>query len=87
MTIEAASPHQLRRLLDAVIAVGSELSPPVVLDRIVHLATELVGARYGALGVLDEHHTRLVQFLTAVSMTTTAAPSGPCRPVKGSWVC
>jgi signal transduction histidine kinase len=64
MTIEHAGPHQLRRLLDAVIAVGSELSLPVVLDRIVELATELVGARYGALGVLDPAHTRLAQFLT-----------------------
>jgi signal transduction histidine kinase len=64
MMIESAGPHQLRRLLDAVIAVASELSLPVVLDRIVQLATELVGARYGALGVLDETHSRLVQFVT-----------------------
>jgi signal transduction histidine kinase len=78
MSVEHAGPRQLRRLLDAVIAVGSELSLPVVLDRIVVLATELVGARYGALGVLDPTHTRLVQFLTAgVDETERAAIGHP----------
>jgi signal transduction histidine kinase len=65
MTIESAGPEQLRRLLDAVTAVGAELSLPVVLDRIVQLATDLVGARYGALGVVDERGRGLAQFLTS----------------------
>jgi len=55
---------QLRRLLDAVLSVGSELDLAMVLRRIVEAATDLVDARYGALGVLDEHGERLVQFLT-----------------------
>ena len=54
----------LRRLLDAVLSVGSGLELPAMLRRIVEAATELVDARYGALGVLDDTGTRLAQFLT-----------------------
>ena len=60
---EVAGAHQLRRLLDAVVAVGSELSLPVVLRRIVETATDLVDARYGALGVLDRAGTGLAEFV------------------------
>jgi signal transduction histidine kinase len=59
-----AGPRQLRRLLDAVVSVGSELDVVDVLRRIIEAATELVEARYGALGVLDEAGTRLAQFIT-----------------------
>ena len=59
----AVSPD-LRRLLDAVLSVGAGLDLPVTLQRIVEAATELVDARYGALGVLDASGTRLARFLT-----------------------
>ncbi|MHB1137810.1 MAG: GAF domain-containing sensor histidine kinase [Microthrixaceae bacterium] len=59
-----AGPRQLRRLLDAVLSVGGELDLPTVLQRIVTAATDLVDARYGALGVLDESGTFLVEFVT-----------------------
>jgi signal transduction histidine kinase len=59
-----AGTRQLRRLLDAVLSVGAELDLATVLQRIVEAATDLVDARYGALGVLDEHHRELAQFLT-----------------------
>ncbi|MPY86064.1 MAG: GAF domain-containing protein, partial [Actinophytocola sp.] len=36
----------------------------VVLQRIVEIAAELTGARYAALGVLDEEGHRLAEFLT-----------------------
>lgn len=62
--MEYAGPRGLRQLLRAVVTVGSDLDLPAVLRRIVHSATELVDARYGALGVLDETHTRLAQFIT-----------------------
>lgn len=54
----------LRRLLDAVLSVGSGLELPAMLRRIVEAATDLVDARYGALGVLDDTGTRLAEFLT-----------------------
>ena len=44
--------------------MGSDLDLPSMLDRVVQAATELVDAEYGALGVLDETHTRLSQFIT-----------------------
>jgi len=61
---EPDQPRARRRLLDAVLSVGAGLDLPVTLQRIVEAATELVDARYGALGVLDASGTRLAQFLT-----------------------
>src|SRR5690606_40651615 len=53
-----------QRVLDAVVAVTSDLDLPLVLRRIVEAAMELTGARYGALGVLDASgRERLAQFL------------------------
>ncbi|WP_030900935.1 PP2C family protein-serine/threonine phosphatase [Streptomyces sp. NRRL F-5126] len=46
--------HGLRRLLDAVGTVSADMDTRTVLHRIVEAATGLVGARYGALGVLSE---------------------------------
>jgi two-component system, NarL family, sensor histidine kinase DevS len=61
---EFAGPRSLRQLLDAVLTVGSDLDLPAMLQRIVASALELVDARYGALGVLDDTATRLAQFIT-----------------------
>lgn len=46
-----ASPETLRDLLEAVLVVGAGLDLDTTLQRIVRAATELLGARYGALGV------------------------------------
>ncbi len=54
---------RVQRLLDAIISVGSDLSLPIVLRRIVESACELVGARYGALGVIGDDR-RLSEFIT-----------------------
>jgi len=43
---------RVHALLEAVVSVGSNLDLEVVLRRIVEAATELVSARYGALGVI-----------------------------------
>jgi signal transduction histidine kinase len=61
---EYAGPRSLRELLDAVLTVGSDLDLPAILQRIVQGAVDLVDARYGALGVLDESGSRLAQFIT-----------------------
>ncbi|MGW1088295.1 PP2C family protein-serine/threonine phosphatase [Streptomyces sp. NPDC002596] len=45
---------RLRRLLGAVGAVSADMDTRTVLHRIVEAATDLVAARYGALGVLSE---------------------------------
>ncbi|WP_411698784.1 GAF domain-containing protein [Conyzicola sp.] len=54
---------RLRALLKANHAVVQQLELPVVLRRIVESATELVGAEYGALGVVNSEG-RLQQFIT-----------------------
>jgi len=53
---------RLRALVRANQAVVSHLELPVVLRTIVEAAVELVGARYGALGVISEGGT-LEQFI------------------------
>lgn len=45
------SPKNLRDLLEAVLVVGAGLDLDTTLQRIVRAATDLLGARYGALGV------------------------------------
>lgn len=59
----ARTRDRLQALLDAVMAVSRELELPVVLERIVTAAMDLVQARYGALGVLDEQGTGLAHFI------------------------
>jgi signal transduction histidine kinase len=61
------------RLLEAGLALSSELSLPAILQRIVDLAAELTGARYGALGVLGPDGI-ITQFITTgVSQAERAA--------------
>jgi signal transduction histidine kinase len=59
---------QVRRLLEAVAAISSDLSLPVVLRRIVASACDLVEAQYAALGVLGPgtnlEQIRLIEFIT-----------------------
>ena len=58
-----ASRERLRSLLDAVVTIGSGLELRGVLTRIVEAACALIGARYGALGVIGPDRT-LVEFIT-----------------------
>ncbi|MET8565142.1 GAF domain-containing sensor histidine kinase [Streptomyces flaveolus] len=58
-----AARDRVHTLLDAVLAVGSDLDLEVVLHRIVESAVTLVDAQYGALGVLGEEDT-IKQFVT-----------------------
>ncbi len=50
-------------LLEAGLALASELSLDAVLQRIVDLAVQITGAKYGALGVLGPNE-RIVEFVT-----------------------
>jgi GAF domain-containing protein len=56
-------PANARALLDAVVAISSDLDLHSVLKRIVVSACEITGARYGALGVIG-HGGGLVDFVT-----------------------
>jgi signal transduction histidine kinase len=53
---------RMHRLLEAVVAVGSNLELEVMLRQIVEAAVGLVNARYGALGVIGEGG-RLAEFI------------------------
>ena len=72
-----AGPRQLRRLLDAVLVVGSELDLATALQRIIEAAAELVHARYGALGVLDETGSALSEIITVGLSEPQRAAIGP----------
>jgi signal transduction histidine kinase len=54
----------LRSLLDAVVPFSADLDLAGVLHRITRAACELVGARYGALGVLGPDGRHLAGFFT-----------------------
>jgi len=55
---------RIGHLLEAVLAVGSDLDLQHVLKRIVESATRLVDAQYGALGVVSLDGRGLSQFIT-----------------------
>src|SRR5680860_520804 len=56
-------PRNARALLDAVVAISSDLDMHTVLNRIVVSACEITGARYGALSVLG-NSGGLIDFIT-----------------------
>jgi GAF domain-containing protein len=67
------SADRAERLLEAGLALSSELALPAILQRIVDLAVELAGARYGALGVLGPDDTITEFITTGVSQAERAA--------------
>jgi signal transduction histidine kinase len=60
----ASSADRTRALVEAGIALSSELSLDAVLQKLVETAATLTDARYAALGVLDPSGQRLERFLT-----------------------
>ncbi len=70
-----------RALIEAGLALASELSLEAVLQRIVELAVEITDARYGALGVLRRDRPRIEEFIT-VGVTDEDA-CGDRRPPVG----
>jgi signal transduction histidine kinase len=68
--------ERTRSLVAAGIALSSELSLDAVLQKLVETASELTGARYAALGVLDPTRARLERFVTAGIDEDTRAEIG-----------
>jgi signal transduction histidine kinase len=65
---------RLRAIVDAGVALASELSLDAVLQKIVEAAAELTGAKYAALGVLDPSGRGLERFVvTGIDPETQAA--------------
>ena len=57
--------ERFERVLAAGIAISAEHSLATVLQQVVDSARTVVGARYAALGVLDESGKSLVEFVTS----------------------
>ncbi|GIH78279.1 sensor histidine kinase [Planobispora longispora] len=57
LQVLAAAQGRIHTLLEAVIAIGSELDLESALRRVITAATRLADARYGALGVIGEGGT------------------------------
>ncbi len=57
-------PEKLGRLMGAVLMITADVELADLLSHLVEEARSLVGARYAALGVLDETRTGLERFIT-----------------------
>src|SRR5262245_35473461 len=78
--VESASPSEprLRALLEAGMALASELSLDTLLQRLTSVAAELTGARYAALGVIDPTGSHLERFIThGIDVEARAAIGDP----------
>jgi len=56
--------RRLRELIEVGRGLVAELDPEVVFGRVLEVARELTGARYAALGVLDDDRQELERFIT-----------------------
>ena len=74
---------RLRVLVDAGIALSSELSLDALLQQIVETAAQLTGARYAALGVIDRTGHGLERFLTTGIDAETHAAIGDLPRGRG----
>jgi len=64
VSTESNQLDRLKVLVNAGIALSSELSLDALLQRLVETAAEITGARYAALGVIDKTGQALERFLT-----------------------
>jgi signal transduction histidine kinase len=74
---------RMRALLEAGVALTSELSLESLLQRIVELAAELTDARYAALGVIDASGSELERFVTTGVDAQTHAAIGELPRGRG----
>lgn len=72
---------RLHALVQAGMVLTSDLSLPSLLQRLVDVAREVIGARYAALGVFEGH--RLTRFVTSGIDAETVARIGDPPEGKG----
>jgi signal transduction histidine kinase len=72
----------VQAMSDAVLAIAGERSVDTVLQRIVHTARELVGARYAALGVPDGEGN-FARFITSGMTEEEVQAMGPLPRTHG----
>jgi signal transduction histidine kinase len=78
-----AAQERMRALIEAGIALSSELSLDAVLQKLVETAAALTGAKYAALGMLDPTGSRLERFLTTGIDAQTHAAIGDLPTGRG----
>jgi signal transduction histidine kinase len=78
-----AAQERMRALVEAGIALSSELSLDAVLQKLIETAAILTGAKYAALGVVDPTGTRLERFLTTGIDAETHAAIGDLPTGRG----
>jgi signal transduction histidine kinase len=62
--IESLDLRRVAALLDAGRGLVTQLQLDAVLEELLRVACDLTGARYAALGVLDDHREQLARFVT-----------------------
>jgi signal transduction histidine kinase len=80
---QQSAPDRLRVLVDAGIALSSELSLDALLQQLAETAAQLTGARYAALGVIDQTGTALERFVTTGIDAETHAAIGDLPRGRG----
>ncbi len=83
MTAPTDQHQRLRVLVEAGIALSSELSLDALLQRTVETAAALTGASYAALGVIDKTGQALERFLTTGIDAETHAAIGDLPRGRG----
>lgn len=79
----ALTDERLEQLLDVGRAIVSELDPESVLTRVLEAARDLTGAKYAALGVLNEEKSGLERFLHSGIDEETRRAIGPLPRGRG----
>ena len=84
LTENALTDERVEQLLEVGRAIVSELDPEIVLRRVLDAARDLTGAKYAALGILNEDKTGLERFLhsghrRSDPASDRASPEGPRR--------
>lgn len=75
--------HRLRRLIDVGRGLVAQLDLEAVLREVVEAARELTGARYAALGILDEDREELERFIYVGSTRVMASVPFPAAAGSG----
>ncbi len=57
-------PAKLRRILEATLLIEADLEVPALLRHVIEEARSMTGARFGAIGVLNDERSALCEFIT-----------------------
>jgi signal transduction histidine kinase len=76
-------PAKLQRLMAAVLMITGDVELPDLLQHIVEEACDLVGARYGALALLDTSRTTVEEFVTVGLDEAEREAIGPLPTGRG----